>query len=227
MSAPPSQRCQCRYFNAERLVNWAIDLLNCPLSIFEELLPCINKNQLEQRLKEKLLWLNNYKEQISLWGKMIQMTRSLEKQLKIFGLNRQSLRQFSRTLSSMIIPQSLESFKQKILNYLQAEIELIEDDKPRLLATSDVIESIFGQYKYFSKRCPLKDIRSMLLTIPLLTMNLTTDVIKNALERVRGIDLSQWVNDVFGQSMFSKRKTFFAEANSNMKTATKITGLFS
>ena len=222
---PPSQRSQCRYFNAERLVNWAIDLSNCPLSIFEELLPSIDQNQLQKRLKEKLLWLNNYQEQISLWRKMIQMTRSLEKQLKIFGLNRQSLRQFSRTLSSMIIPQSLESFKQKIFNYLQAEMELIENNRT-LLATSDVIESIFGKYKYFSQRCPLKDIRSMLLTIPLVTMNLTTEVIKKALETVRGIDLSQWVNDVFGQSMFSKRKTFFASANSDIKTASKITSLF-
>ena len=57
-------------------------------------------------------------------------------------------------------------------------------------------------------------------------MNLTTDVIKKALETVRGIDLSQWVNDVFGQSMFSKRKTFLASANSDIKTASKITSLF-
>jgi hypothetical protein len=42
------------------------------------------------------------------------------------------------------------------------------------------------------------------LTIPLATMNLTRDVIKKALETVRGIDLSQWVNKVFGQSMFSQ-----------------------
>ncbi len=58
----------------------------------------------------------------------------------------------------------------------------------------------------------------MILTIPLSTMKLTTDVIKTALETVRGIDLSQWVNDVFGQSMFDKRKTLFAAANSDMKT---------
>ena len=58
----------------------------------------------------------------------------------------------------------------------------------------------------------------MVLTIPLATMNLTRDVIKKALETVRVIDLSQWVNDVFGQSMLSKRKTLFAASNSDMKT---------
>jgi hypothetical protein len=49
-------------------------------------------------------------------------------------------------------------------------------------------------------------------------MNLTRDVIKKALETVRGIDLSQWVNKVFGQSMFSQRKTLFVATNSDMKT---------
>ena len=34
--------------------------------------------------------------------------------------------------------------------------------------------------------------------IPLTTMNLTPDVIKKALETIRVIDLSQWVNNVYG-----------------------------
>jgi hypothetical protein len=146
--APPSQRSQCRYFNAERSVDWAISLLNCPLNILAELVPYVDKNRLEKRLKEKLIWRNKYQEQIPLWAKMIRMTRALEKQLKILGLNRQSLRQFSRTLATMVIPQTLEPFKQKIFNYLQAEIEPVEDNRT-VLATSDVLESIFGKYKCF------------------------------------------------------------------------------
>ncbi len=140
---------------------------------------------------------------------MCQMRSTLEKQLKIFGLNQESQKQFSKTLSLMAIPQSLKPFQQKILDYLQAEMALINDNRT-VLATSDVIESIFGKYKCFSQRCPLQDLRSMLLTIPLTTMNLTQDVIKKALETVRGVDLSQWLNDFFGQSMFSKRTTLFA-----------------
>ena len=207
--APPAQRSQCRYFNAERLVNWAIDLLNCPVKVCSQLIPSIDTSKLEPRLKEKLMWLHKYQKQIPLWTKMCQMTRTLEKQLKIFGLNQESQKQFSKTLSKMAIPQSLKPFQQKILDYLQAEMALINDNRT-VLATSDVIESIFGKYKCFSQRCPLQDLRSMLLTIPLTTMNLTQDVIKKALETVRGVDLSQWLNDFFGQSMFSKRTTLFA-----------------
>lgn len=105
-----------------------------------------------------MIWLHKYQEQIPLWEKMTQMTRILEKQLKIWGLNRQSVEQFSGSITSMSIPQSLEPFKQKILNYLQAEISPLEDNRS-VLATSDVIESIFGKYKCFSQRCPLQDLR--------------------------------------------------------------------
>jgi hypothetical protein len=168
---PPSQRSQCRYFNVERLVDWAT---------------------------------------------MVQMTRTLEKQLKVFGLNQESVTLFSENISHILIPPSLYSFYDKIINYLKSEIEKIQDNRT-ILATSDVLESIFGKYKHFSKRCPLKDFRQTLLTIPLLTMDLTSDLIKQALETVRCRDLSEWINEIFGQSMLSKRKAVFDRSFDDMK----------
>ena len=146
------------------------------------------------------------------------MTRTLEKQLKLLGLTKQSECQFIENLSSLGIPNELEPFKCKIFDYLKGEINLIEDDRT-LLATSDVLESIFSKYKRFSARCPLKDFRQMLLTIPLSTMNLTSDVVKQALETVSGIDLEEWLRHVFGQSTLSKRKAVFSPFIYDMKTA--------
>jgi hypothetical protein len=213
---PPSQRSQCRYFNVERLVDWATDLLNCPLDIFPDLLEGIESNKVEKRLKEKFSWLNKYQLKIPLWATMVQITRTLEKQLKVFGLNQESVTLFSENISHILIPPSLYSFYDKIINYLKSEIEKIQDNRT-ILATSDVLESIFGKYKHFSKRCPLKDFRQTLLTIPLLTMDLTSDLIKQALETVRCRDLSEWINEIFGQSMLSKRKAVFDRSFDDIK----------
>ncbi|MFB2834482.1 hypothetical protein [Floridanema evergladense] len=215
---PPSQRSQCRYFNVERLVDWATNLLNCPLDIFPDLLEVIELTKIEERLKEKFSWLNKYQQEIPLWGTMVLMTRTLEKQLKLFGLNQESVTQFSENISHILIPSSLSSFYDQIINYLKTEIEKIKD-KRTILATSDVLESIFGKYKHFSKRCPLKNFRQTLLTIPLLTMNLTSELIKQALETVRCRDLSEWINEVFGQSMLSKRKAVFDRSFDDTKVA--------
>ena len=149
---------------------------------------------------------------------MVEMTRTLEQQLKLFGLNKESVSQFSENLSHVVIPSSLKPFYQKIVNYLKNEIEKIQDNRT-ILATSDVLESIFGKYKHFSERCPLKDFRQTLLTIPLSTMNLTSNVIKKALSTVRSRDLSKWINEVFGQSMLSKRKAVFNRSFDDMKVA--------
>ncbi|MEL4897060.1 hypothetical protein [Crocosphaera sp. Alani8] len=78
-----------------------------------------------------------------------------------------------------------------------------------LLATSDVLESIFGHYKNISKRCPLKDIHSLILTIPLIPITLTHDFVKKALNTVSCYYLDSWVHSILGQSMLSKRKILF------------------
>lgn len=73
----------------------------------------------------------------------------------------------------------------------------------------DVLESIFGSYKHFSSRCPIKELRSMLLTIPLTTVDLTPDFIRQALFSVTSHHLSQWIQQTFGLSLLSKRKFIF------------------
>ena len=92
-----------------------------------------------------------------------------------------------------------------------SETEIAKAPHHTLLATSDILESIFGRYKYFSQRCPIKELRSLLLTIPLTTIDLTPQFIKDALTTVHSSDLSRWIHDVFGQSALSKRKILFAQ----------------
>ncbi|EAZ89355.1 hypothetical protein [Crocosphaera chwakensis] len=111
--------------------------------------------------------------------------------------------------SKLQIPSYLIPFQQKLFHYL--ETETAKAPSQTLLATSDILESIFGRYKYFSQRCPIKELRSLLLTIPLTTIDLTDQFIKEALTTVNSSDLSQWIHDVFGQSDLSKRRILFSQ----------------
>lgn len=212
---PPRQRSQCRYFNVERLVKWANQLLNSPLALIFQLIPCDEPKVIGERLKQKFSWLAYYEQPLKRWKKMIFLTRSLEKQVKIEGFNRQSVEQFQHQIISLNISPDLLEFKDKILEYLTQEVNHLKidnDNDNSFLATTDVLESIFGKYKEFSSRCPLKELRQMLLTIPLSTMNLTTEIIKQALETIRGDTLERWLNKIFAPSMLSKRKTLFSES---------------
>lgn len=204
--SPPVQRSQCRYFNIERLTHWGLKILNYPLETLFELFPNIEPIVIENKFIEKLGWLLAYQSELIRWNEMTVLTRTLEVQLKKLGINQDSLNCFQ---NNCFLPNSsLHNFKQKILDYLTTQISQINNNKT-FLATSDVIESLFGKYKEFSKRCPIKQMGQMILTISLSTMNLTTDIIKDALETIRFMDVELWLNEVFGQSILSKRKTLF------------------
>lgn len=209
--SPPSQRSLCRYFNIENLIDWAQNVLNSPIETIIELAPNIEPAILNEKLKEKFGWLNNYQDEILIWNQMVTTTRSLETQLKTCGINQQSVDTFE--LDEVLLNTSLSSeFRQNILEFITSESSQIPEGKT-LLATSDVLESIFGKYKQFSSKSPIKQMGQMILNISLCTMNLTTSVLKQALETVRYVDLEIWLNQVFGQSMLSKRRIVFSGYN--------------
>jgi hypothetical protein len=206
--SPPAQRSQCRYFNVERLTNWGIKLLNSQEETLIQLMPEIEPSLIYGKIREKLAWLADYEADLIHWHQMVTMTRSLETQLKKLGLNSQSREYFEQNQFE-VVNSSLEDFQEQIFDYLTNQCEQISGEET-FLATSDVIESLFGKYKQFSARCPLKEMGQMLLIICLSTMNLTTTVVKNALEAISFADVEQWLAEVFGQSMLSKRKTLFS-----------------
>jgi hypothetical protein len=147
---------------------------------------------------------------------MTMMTRTIETQLKKLGINQESLNYFQENKFKFADNQLL-NFQQSIHDYIVIQSSNIQPGST-FLATSDVIELLFGKYKYFSARCPFKEMGQMLLTLCLSTMNLTTTVVKDALLSISFADVEAWLSEVFGQSMLSKRKTLFSDLVDDTET---------
>lgn len=156
---------------------------------------------------QKFGWLQTYQADINLYAEMMALVHQVQAQLKHHGLSRTSQERFAtRTLTGPLSPR-LDRFRNSILTYLQTQALPLTDEQT-LLATSDVLESIFGKYKLFSIERAFKEIGSLVLLIPLFTVKLTAQRIKQALEKVRTIDVQEWAQQVFGSSMLSRRKAF-------------------
>jgi hypothetical protein len=156
---------------------------------------------------QKFGWLQTYQADICLYAHMMTFVHQVQAQLKHHGLSRTSKERFaSQTLTAPLSPR-LDRFRSSILTYLQTQAQPLTDEQT-LLATSDVLESIFGKYKLFSIERAFKEIGSLVLLIPLFTVKLTAQRIKQALEKVRMIDVQEWAQQVFGSSMLSRRKAF-------------------
>jgi hypothetical protein len=163
-------------------------------------------NQGRKRFVEKLGWIREYEEDIRTYSKMIELVHGVEKQVKHEGIHCESRNTFNeKTKEIQEENERLQSFKKEILEYLDEQSVAVPENTP-LLGTSDILESIFGKYKHFSERNPLKEIGKMILSIPVFTGKLKdAQYVRKALETVSLHHVEAWAKRVFGQSHRSKR----------------------
>lgn len=169
-----------------------------------------------RRFEEKFGWLSRYQADIATYAQMVDLVHTLEKQVKRNGLNLSSAETFIQATQHLTLSPRLHQFRARMVDYLNSETVKIPEGQT-LLATSDIIESIFGKYKLFSSERSFKEIGKMILTIPLFTTKFSTQRIKQALETIRSSDVEAWAKQVFGQSMLSKRKSLFNSPKTTQK----------
>ena len=78
-----------------------------------------------------------------------------------------------------------------------------------LLVSSDIIESLFGNFKHIIERSPQADMNRTVLLIPALCGNLNEVVISQALHQASQRDLEQWEKDNIPYTVRKKRQQFF------------------
>ena len=99
-----------------------------------------------------------------------------------------------------------------------------DDDKASMRAKDDdddngsaIIESIFGKYKLFSARTPLKQMGYLLLILPLLTTSFSAQQVKLALEHCSFEQVEAWFQENFGRSALASGELLFSPPESTQK----------
>ncbi len=159
----------------------------------------------QRQFEQKLEWVVQYKDELEIYTQMSQLVTMVEEQVKHNGLNRLSYQVFEDSITDIALSLRSKSLAEKISQYVKAEGEQIPAAQT-LLGTSDIIESIFGKYKYLSSACPLRDMGKMILTMPVLTTELTCELVKTAMESVPALDVEKWADKLLGKSSLSKRR---------------------
>ena len=83
-----------------------------------------------------------------------------------------------------------------------------------LLASSDIIESLFGNFKHIIERSPQADMNRTALLIPALCGNLDKTTIALALNLASHRDLQMWEEENIPYTVRKKRQAFFNENES-------------
>jgi len=79
-----------------------------------------------------------------------------------------------------------------------------------LLGSSEVIESVFGKFKYMQREHEKGSLTAMVLAIPAMVSQTTQDVVLRALEAVPTQNVRDWIKETFGKSARTQRKEAFS-----------------
>ena len=109
----------------------------------------------------------------------------------------------------------MADFQKRVLQHVDREAAKLPAGAT-WLASSDSIESVFGHYKAFTARGPLKEVGRLVLLIPAFLCELTVPVIREAMASVRTFDVERWVHTDLGPSMLAPRRRAL---RADMKTA--------
>jgi hypothetical protein len=83
-----------------------------------------------------------------------------------------------------------------------------------LVVSSDIVESLFGNFKHILERSPQADMNRTVLLIPALCGHSHAATLSNALVHARHGDLATWEQEHIPYTMRKKRQAFFADNQS-------------
>jgi hypothetical protein len=99
----------------------------------------------------------------------------------------------------------LINFKDKIKAILQKECEKIPYGA-HYLGSSEILESLFGKFKYIEDNQASSGLSSLVLSIPALVGKLDESIVRGALETTSCFDIDEWIKENMGQTFLSQRR---------------------
>jgi hypothetical protein len=160
---------------------------------------------------ERFGWVESFRAELQeVYVPLVRMGYAAEEQVKAEGFHGRTGRRWrAATAADWLRHGRARQFAADLLRYLRAEGRGRRPEEA-LLGTTDVLESLFGKYKQYSERGPLRELGATLLLLPLATVHLTVDLVREALAAVRVKTLQGWQRQTFGLSTLGQHRLAFS-----------------
>ncbi len=217
-STPPPSECQHKklltriFQNKTEALDALASIYQCKVNDTQAMLI----NLANQRFDEKFNLFDKYRALIEDLSNMMDIIQKIQKQIKLFGLSGKSI----DVIEDSIDMDELQSEKAKyiydhLIDYLNQEQAKFKSktDTDAYLASTDIVESIFGKYKHkLTDR--LGGIYESILIIPVICSNLESQDINNAMQTYNMQHISTWFNHMRGDtSIRANRRLAFDNAS--------------
>ena len=219
---PPGPRSLERYMNVDRHTEWAsrmLAVLDMPDKTLVAELLALDEQEATSFLEEKLGWLRDFRQEVARYQRLIEAVKQTEEEVKNDGLTRRTAARLWQQMPAQLRRDaSLREFLRGLKGYLEKEGSKVPVGQS-WLGTSDVIESLFGKYKCFLEKSPDGEVGASVLALPLLTVDLTAELVHEALLTVSAQDVRSWAEEIIGPSNLSKVCTLSAAVDQATPTS--------
>lgn len=202
---PPKLRSKGRFQSVSKLGKWGRKILE----VFA-VRGRTSKDGTLERIRKAFPDLIKSKKFIEYFALTAEITSEVMKILKNKGLDRGTRKQ-CYNLSKKLPKNS--KVKKCLQEWLRRNIEVQEQlgiSQP-MIVSSDIIESLFGKFKYAIERSPQSDMNRGLLLIPALCGNLNGGITAQALNQASCRDLKNWEKENIPYTVRKKRQAFFRQ----------------
>jgi hypothetical protein len=216
---PPSPRTKARYMNVDSLIKWAAEML-----LLIDNPDSIPKLELEE-LKKYAGWILNYREDVNYWNRIISIGIIARELVRVEGMHMNIADSFKQSISSIRIGIKELLFVDQIVLFLSEQSKSVKAGE-RLLASTEVLESLFGKMKYMEYEQTAFGFTSLVLAA-IAHVGVSDDkIITKAITLVKHSDLDTWSAKEVGKSVQSQRRqTKKIISNLKKNLGQEITGI--
>jgi hypothetical protein len=212
---PPAQRNKARYMNIEKLVKWAEQIL----IKYENLKQQKEKTPEEIKLETILADIIKFEEDIKAWSEMVNIISTIERFMNIHNLQSDSYKKFHelhRNKLEQLQTPTAKNLASQILDFIKEQQKVCKKDE-RLLHSSEILESLFGKFKWLEKEQSNASFTNLLLAIPAMTSEITKSVVKIAMEKVDELLIKEWTKEKIGITIQAQRRELYNLKQSEQK----------
>lgn len=197
---PPSPRTKARYMNVDSLIVWAAGMLVLlEKGIWSKKLD-INE------LKKYLGWLEEYREDITYWNKLVLMGAKARELVRTEGIHMDIADRFEEAICSIAMGPLELKFADQLSQFLLEQSKGVKPGE-RFIGSTEVLESLFGKLKAMEQEQTSFGFTSLVLAAMACVGPTDEKTVREAIETVKLSAIEEWAQKEIGKSIQSQRRS--------------------
>jgi len=200
---PPSMKTKARYMNLETLVGWGRRVLH---HLLDDSRPVILAGVDLSKLEAKIGWLREYREALEEWSQLLAVAEAATDHVRRHGYHSTARGELSQKLANRITTAAALRMRDAMLEFVEQQSAATNPGGEHLIGSSEILESLIGKYKQLQSTHSKGGMTAMLLSLGAIVSQRTHGTIREALGKVRSIDVSEWCRQKLGITLQALRK---------------------